>query len=134
MSPFFVCLKSVRSLYLFIYLFIGHTVTVAMHRFLLPRTDCCCCAWAFSSCSKCGLLSSCGAQSSCSRGFSSCGTQALQCTGSIVVVPRLSFPMACGNLPRPGIISVSPTLAGGFLTTEAPGKTPTFFFKARLEK
>ena len=53
--------------------------------------------------------------------------------GSIVVVPRLSnkahsvviFPdqgSKSWDLPRPGIKVVSPTLAGGFFTTELPGK------------
>ena len=77
---------------------------------LLPRTDFCCCAWAFSSCSEHGLLSTCGVQTPCSSGFSCCGAQALWCTGSIVVVLGLIFP--------PGNRSVSPTLAGGSLTTE----------------
>ena len=54
-------------------------------------------------------------------GFSSCGSQALE--------RRLS---SCGawaqlfhsmwDLPRIGIEPVSPALAGGFLTTEPPGK------------
>ena len=43
---------------------------------------------------------------------------------SLVVVHRLSCPMACGILvPQPGIESVSPALAGGFLTT-GPPETP----------
>ena len=33
----------------------------------------------------------------------------------------LSFPLP-GNLPDPGIEPVSPALAGGFFTTEPPGK------------
>ena len=55
------------------------------------------------------------------RGFSSCGSQALE--------RRLS---SCGaqayllrgmwDLPRPGLEPVSPALAGGFLTTVPPGK------------
>ena len=54
-------------------------------------------------------------------GFSSCGSRALE--------RRLSN---CGarayllrdmwDLPRPGLEPVSPTLAGGFLTTVPPGK------------
>ena len=112
-----------------------------------------CCAWASSSCSKwgllfvavCGLLiavaSCCGARapvvaarglSSCSvralehAGFSSCGTwaQQLQCTGSVVVAHGLSCPAAMWDLPGPGIEPVSPALAGRFLTTGPPGKSP----------
>ena len=33
----------------------------------------------------------------------------------------LTFPSP-GNLPDPGIEPTSPTLAGGFVTTEPPGK------------
>ena len=60
-------------------------------------------------------------------GFSSCGSRALE--------RRLS---SCGarayllrgmwDLPRPGLESVSPALAGGFLTTAPPGKSPVFSF------
>ena len=35
----------------------------------------------------------------------------------------LPFP-SLGDLPQPGIESVSPTLAGGFFTSELPGKAP----------
>ena len=54
--------------------------------------------------------------------FSSCGSWALE--------HRLSScgtrtQLLCGmwDLPRPGIEPVSPALAGGFLTTEPPGKS-----------
>ena len=56
------------------------------------------------------------------RGLSSCGSQALEC--------RLS---GCGawalllhgmwDLPGPGLEPVSAVMAGGFLTTEPPGKS-----------
>ena len=65
---------------------------------LLPCTDFCCSAWAFSSCSEPGLLSSCGAETPCSSGFSCCGAQALWCTGSIAVVHGLIFPDQGTNL------------------------------------
>jgi len=39
---------------------------------------------------------------------------------------RWSFPSP-GNLLNPGIKLVSPALAGGFFTTEPPGKLPDFF-------
>ena len=65
----------------------------------------------FSSCSEQGLLPSCGAQSTLEGGFSSCGAW--------VIERRLS---SCGiwtkllhgiwDLPRPGIETVSPALAG----------------------
>ena len=66
-----------------------------------------CCTWAFSSCGKRGLLSSCSAWSSHCDGFS-CGRAQLSC--------------GMWNLPGPGIKPVSPALAGGFFTTEPPGK------------
>ena len=60
-------------------------------------------------------------------GFSSCGSQALEC--------RLS---SCGawaqllrgmwDLPGPGLEPVSPALAGGFLTAAPPGKPPNVSF------
>ena len=43
---------------------------------------------------------------------------------SLVVVHRLSCPMACGTLvPQPGMEPVSSALEGGFLTTGPPGKS-----------
>ena len=36
----------------------------------------CCCTWAFPSCGRWGLLSSCGAWAPYCRGFSCCGAQA----------------------------------------------------------
>ena len=39
------------------------------------------------------------------------------------------------DLPGPGLESMSPALAGGFLTTVPPGKPPhPFIFKKRLLK
>ena len=91
-----------------------------------------CCTWAFSSCSKWGLLFAVRGlligwlllwQSTGSRhtGFSSCGSRALD--------HRLS---SCGaraellhgmwDLLRPGLRPTSPALAGRFLTTAPPGK------------
>ena len=37
------------------------------------------------------------------------------------ILELLAFPTP-GDLPVPGIESVSPTLAGGFFTTQPPGK------------
>ena len=51
----------------------------------------------------------------------------LGCLGSIVMAYRLSCPMACGLFPDPGIEPVFPALAGGFLTTEPPGKALAIF-------
>ena len=94
----------------------------------------CCCPWAFSNCGEQGLLPSRGAglllavaslvaehglydaQAStvAALGLSSCGSWA-------------QLPCGMWNLPGPGIESVSPALAGGFLSTGPPGK-PTLWF------
>ena len=55
----------------------------------------------------------------------SCGTQAPECSGSVVATHQLSCPMACGILvPQPEMEPTSPALEGGFLTTGLPGKSP----------
>ena len=81
-----------------------------------------CSAWAFSSCNEWGLLSSCGVWIPHCNDFS-------YCIGSLAVVHRLSCPMACGNLPGPGIKPMSPALAGVFLTTGPPGKSGSICIK-----
>ena len=85
-----------------------------------------------------GGFSCCGAQALgtwasvvAACGLSSCGSQALE--------PRLS---SCGawawlllgmwDLPEPGIEPMSPTLAGGFLTTALPRKS--WIFKLYYDK
>ena len=48
----------------------------------------------------------------------------LQSAASAVVMPEVRCPAACGwSLHGPGIESVSPAMAGGFLTTGPPGKS-----------
>ena len=63
-------------------------------------------------------------------GFSSCGSPTLEC--------RLSScgsraQLLCGmwHLPRPGLEPVSPALAGGFLATVPPGKSPRLLLLSR---
>ena len=61
-------------------------------------------------------------------GFSSCDLRALEhrlssCGSRALLLRSMQY------LPRPGIESVSPALAGGFLTTAPPGKTPYIFYK-----
>ena len=76
------------------------------------------------------LLSSCSVQASLCNGFSSCcRVQRLQQLQFQALGCRLH---SCGawaqllrsmwGLPGPGIKPMSPVLAGGFLTTEPPGK------------
>ena len=79
---------------------------------------CHCCAQAFSSCSKQGLLSSCGVWASPCCGFSCYRAQGLDTRASVVVAHGLSW-----NLPKPGIEPQSPTLAGRFLVTGPPRKS-----------
>ena len=52
---------------------------------------------------------SCGLGGTLEHRLSSCG-------------PRAQLPRGMWDLPRPGIESVSPALAGGFFTTELTGK------------
>ena len=86
----------------------------------------------FSSCGERGLLSSVLASHchgfSCCRpqilgrmSFSSYGSWAVE-TGSAATAHKFSCSMACGDFPRSGIKSMSPTLSGGFFTTQQPGK------------
>ena len=89
-------------------------------------------ARAFSSCSKQGLLSSCGVRASCCSSFSCCKARAAAAQASAAVACGLC---SCGSqaqqllcsmrdLPGPGVEPVSPALAGGFFTTEPPGMPP----------
>ena len=78
--------------------------------FLSCCTSSCCELELLSSCSgwafPCGGSSCYGAQALGHVCFSCCGTWALQLwhRGSVVVMHRLSFPVACGILvPRPGL-------------------------------
>ena len=106
----------------------------------------CCCARALSSCSKRGSTPHCSVQASQCSGFSCCGALALGARASAIGARALS---SCGSwglehrlsgcgaraqllhgtwdLPRPGIEPVSPALAGGFLTTAPPEKSPSHF-------
>ena len=64
-------------------------------------------------------------------GLSSCGAQAPERVGSVVVACGLCCPAACGILvPRPGIEPASPAWEGGFLTTGPPGKPPLLVLSA----
>ena len=104
-----------------------------------------CYAQAFSSCGEQGLLfvglrgllvavaSLVAEHGLQAHGLSSCGSQALEC--------RLSScgaraQLLCGmwDLPRPGLEPVSPALAGGFLTTAPPGKSPWKIFLLNIFK
>ena len=76
------------------------------------------------------LVAACGVFVAAHRLLSSCGLKALSLrrVGSVVVVRRLSCPVAHGILvPQPGIEPTSPELEGGFFTTGPPGKSQYFF-------
>ena len=55
------------------------------------------------------------------HGLSSCGSRALECRLSSFGA-QVQLLRSMWDLPRPGLEPVSPALAGGFLTTEPPGK------------
>ena len=86
-----------------------------------------CCMQAFSSCSKRGLLSSCGEWASHCRGFPSCRAQALG-RGLMSCAACTHLPHSMWDRPRPGIELVCLALQGGFLTTGPPGKPEPEFF------
>ena len=87
----------------------------------------CCGAWALGAPASAGAtqtLVSCGSRALERAAFSTCSSRALE--------HRLSSGGGCawllrgtGDLPRPGI---EPALAGGFLSTEPPGKSESVKF------
>ena len=96
-----------KKINLFIYLF---SAALGLH----------CCTQAFSSCGKQGLLfvavhvlliACCGAQAPGRVGFSSCGFWA-------------ELLRSMWDLPGPELEPMFPALAGEFLTTVPPGKSP----------
>ena len=78
----------------------------------------CCRAWAIGG----------RASVAVARGLSSCGSWALECRLSSCGA-RAYLLRGIWDLPKPGLEPVSPALAGGFLTTVAPGKPPIFTYK-----
>ena len=62
------------------------------------------------------------------RGFSSCGSRALERRLSSCGT-QVSLLRGMWDLPGPGLEPVSPALAGGFLTTAPPGKSWCLTFK-----
>ena len=82
------------------------------------------CVQAFSSCVEWGLLFVGGAL---------LFLQTLGTCASVVVVCRLSCPAACRILvPGPGLEPVSPALAGRFLTTGPPEKSPSMYLQVKV--
>ena len=92
-----------------------------------------CCCTDFSLVVKRGAILCCIVQASHGGDLPCCGDRALghggsvvaapglESTGSVVVGYKLSWLHGMWDLPSPGIEPVSPTLAGGFFTTEPPG-------------
>ena len=74
--------------------------------------------WLNSSGARASCLDSSGARASCLDSF---GARA-SCLDSFGA--RASFLRVTWDLPRSGTEPVSPVLAGGFFTTEPPGKPP----------
>ena len=101
---------------IFIYLFWG---MLSLH----------CCTWAFSSCSQWWEgYSSCSLWASQCSGFSCCGTGTQRHKGFSSYGARVWLPCGLWNLPWPGSEPVSSALAGRFLTTRPPGKSPPRLF------
>ena len=80
-----------------------------------------------------GAALRCGAWASHCGGFSCCGGRALGAWTSVVAACGLGScgsqaQLFCGmwDRPRSGLEPMSPALAGGFLTTAPPGKSPFF--------
>ena len=129
----------------------GPPPTVFFFFFLLAVLGFHCCTRGSSSCGEWGLILHCGAWASHCGGFSCCGAWALGVWASVAVARGLS---SCGSwalecrlsscgtwaqllhrmwdLPGPGIEPMSPALAGGFLTTAPPGKSPPIGFELRV--
>ena len=77
--------------------------------------------------------SCCGAQALGLVGFSSCGSRALAHRLNSCGVRALLL-CSMWDLPHSGVEPVSPALAGGFFTTEPPGKPSIEMFLKRLLK
>ena len=87
-----------------------------------------CCCVGFSLVAVSSVALSCSMWTYCS-GFTCCRTQALGHAGfSSCGTWTCSLLGGVWDLRRPGIEPVSPVLAGGFVTTEPPGKPQAKFF------
>ena len=82
----------------------------------------------FSSYGERGLLSSCGVQASRCHGFSCFAAWAHGHTGFSHCDTRAPLLRSKWDPPGSGIRLVCPALAGGFFTTEPPGKPLRFIF------
>ena len=74
-----------------------------------------------SKASHCGGVSGCGTRALELAGFRSCGSWALEHRLSSCST-QAQLLRGIWDLPGPGIKPLSPALAGGFFTTELPGK------------
>ena len=83
----------------------------------------CCCAWAFSLVEASGGYSLVAVQEPLIAEASLVVSQGLKGTRALEVVVHGTRGM--WDLPGPGTEPMPPALAGGFLTTGPPGKSPT---------
>ena len=124
---FFLFLFKFLFVYLFIFGCIGSSLLHTVFLQLRPlRAILRCGVWA----SHCGGFSCCGAQALSTQAsiivahrLSGCGLRALECRLSSCRA-RAQLLRSMGDLPGPGLEPVSPVLAGRFLTTVSPGKSP----------
>ena len=112
----FTALKKIN----FIYLFLAMLGSSLLHGL-------------FSSCSKQRLLFGCSALALGCAGFMSCSSWGLQNTGSIVWCMGLVALQHVESSQIRDRTHVSPALAGGFFTTEPPGKTYFTFLSINLK-
>ena len=94
----------------------------------------CCCTQAFPGCSRWRATLRCGVEAHCC-GFSCCGALAPGAWALVDAASGLSsfdawasLPWNMWDIPGLGIELVSPTFAGGFLTTESPRRTQVPWF------
>ena len=106
----------------------------------------CCYLWAFSNCSKLGLLSSCNIRATQRGGFSYSGAKALGAwvsvgaacglwrIGSAVTAHRLSCPTTCKifSLPRSEIEFKSPTWQANSQSLDDRGSPNLNYFKVLI--
>ena len=115
-----LCMKTGSWDFIFMY--------VGIYLFIYGLLGLCCCTWAFSSCGKHGLVSSCWMWASHCGGLSCCRAWALGCVGLSSCNTQVQLPhnMWRTLIPGPGIEAMSPALPGGFLTTGPVGKSKTW--------
>ena len=95
----FLCYKAFQIFHYSFIIIIFNLYTYTYLCLFLSVVDLCCCTWAFSSCGKQVLLSSCSIRISHCVGFFCCRAWALGTWASVVVAHRLSCSVAHEIIP-----------------------------------